>query len=130
MQHFYKELLTIFTHQLAMNFIAQIKQEGACRVEAIFPLLHNITVATMQWNMELKQVIDVLRGVNLIREPPKFELKNGDLKKHSFHINPLIPAIESSGIHLRNALSFILNSSDISEKELGNVVHVLQVKTC
>jgi len=115
---------TVFTHQLAMSFIAQVKQDGAGQVELIFPVLQRITLATTQFIGELNQITDVLRGVNLLKTPPKLDLKN---KKHNYHINPLIPAIESSGIHLRNALSIILNSSDVSETELGNVVQILQV---
>lgn len=125
-QHYYKEVLTVFTHQLAMNFIAQTKQEG--KVEAIFPVLHELALAVMESNVQLKQTIDVLRGVNLLKAPPPSrvqQLRNGELKKHSFYVNPLIPAIESSGLHLRNALSFIVNSDD--DNDLGNVVQILQV---
>lgn len=122
--HYYKEVLTVFTHQLAMNFIAQTKQEG--KVDAIFPVLHELALAVMESNVQLKQTIDVLRGVNLLKAPPRIEqLRNSELKKHSFYVNPLIPAIESSGLHLRNALSFIVNSGD--DNDLGNVVQILQV---
>jgi len=121
-------VLTVFTHQLAMNFIAQTKQEG--RVEAIFPVLHELALAVMESNVHLKQTIDVLRGVNLLKAPPSRvqQLRDGELKKHSFYVNPLIPAIESSGLHLRNALSFIVNSDD--DNDLGNVVQILQVIEC
>lgn len=107
-----------------MNFIAQTKQGG--KVDAIFPVLHELALAVMESNVQLKQTIDVLRGVNLLKAPPRVEqLRSSELKKHSFYVNPLIPAIESSGLHLRNALSFIVNSDD--DNDLGNVIQILQV---
>ncbi|CAB3385155.1 Hypothetical predicted protein [Cloeon dipterum] len=121
-QLFYKEVLTIFTHQLAMNFIAH-GQHGGCK--NIFPALQDLSSALSNANLELKQIIDLIRGVNLLKAPPKVAQVNG-AKRKSYFTDPVVPAIESSGVHLKNALSFVLNSSNLSDSGFGHALQTLQ----
>ncbi|XP_059469531.1 uncharacterized protein LOC132193132 isoform X2 [Neocloeon triangulifer] len=121
---YYKEVLTVFTHQLALNFVLHAKREGPCKVENVFPVLGHLTQRMADAKQELKEIVDVLKGVRLLRMPPK--AKDGDPKRHNYYVNPLVPAIESSRMHLKNALTLVLHSSNLSDSGFEHALQTLQ----